>query len=86
MEVPSNPRLIDEGVSFALERFAVIITEPPFSEIDSSEAVKVTTGSSSSLILISREVSSPRSTFPGLAIDNKIFSIGSSISSCNQLK
>ena len=52
------------------------------------EASKVTTGSSSSLILISREVFEPRATegLSGSANETSMFSIGSSLSSCSPVK
>ena len=52
------------------------------------EASKVTTGSSSSLILISSDVLVPKATagVSGSANETSMFSIGSSLSSCSPVK
>ena len=64
-----------------MDKLAVTTTEPPFSGILSAEVVNVTTGASSSLILISKEVLSPKATvgFSGRAKEINIFSIASSV-------
>ena len=50
------------SANLALERDAVIVTAPPFSEISAADEEKVTSGSSSSLIWKVLEISSPKST------------------------